>query len=85
MQVDKVLVDIFVPSIDRHYDVYLQKDCAVHIICKLLERALQKETKGYFLADGKSVLCDSLTGSIYNMNKKIYELNIKNGHCMFFV
>lgn len=85
MQIDKVLVDVYVPSVGKNFDVYLQSNCTMHTACKLLGKAIAEETKEYFCNDDDIVICDATSGSVYNTKMTINKLGIKNGKKLLLI
>lgn len=76
---NKVLVEIFVPAIGKTFDAYLPLDCKAGVATQLAAASLSSLSNETFIASSDSILCDAASGVIYNANKKIKELEIKNG------
>lgn len=75
----KYLVELVVPSIDAKYDIYFPVNRRIGNIIELLNKALFDETNGAYVGSSKTMLYDSSTGDIYNVNLLVRDTNIKNG------
>lgn len=75
----KVLVEISVPAAGKKFDVYIPLDCKMYLVNEMVATSLSELSEGRFLGNKDSVLCDAETGIVFNANKFVDELNIKNG------
>lgn len=85
MLIEKVLVEISIPVVDRSYDVYLPLDTPLSDVLVMLCSVFNELCKGQALFNENTVLCDSSTGDILNNNLKIYELGIQNGKKLMLI
>ncbi len=76
---NKVLVELFVPSIDERYDIYLPANRKIGNIIGLLNKALFELTNGAFVGTDKTLLYNRLTGESYSINATLKETDIRNG------
>lgn len=76
---NKVLVELYVSATRESYDVYIPVDAYMHEVKTVLNKLLFDLSKGSFATDGSTLICDYYSGEIYNVNKFIKDLNIKNG------
>ena len=76
---NKVLVEISVPAASQKFDVILALDCKMSEVALMASKALAELSNDTFKASEQSVLCDAATGRIFNINKEVAELGIKNG------
>ena len=76
---DKVLIDIFLPAINRSFEVYIPLDSKFYEITPLVSKMLSELSNGLFISGDDSVLYDRKTGNILNINMSARQLNIKNG------
>ncbi len=79
MHNEKVLVELIVPALDAKYDVYFPINRRIGNVICLTNKMLFEETNGLFVGNNNTLLYDSLSGEIYNMNQLVRETNIRNG------
>ena len=76
---DKVLIDIFLPAINRSFEVYIPLDSKFYEITPLVSKMLSELSNGLFISGNDSILYERKTGNILNINMSARQLNIKNG------
>ena len=76
---DKVLIDIFLPAINRSFEVYIPLDSKFYEITHLVSKMLSELSNGLFISGDDSILYERKTGNILNINMSARQLNIKNG------
>ena len=79
MKMDKVLVKIYVPSIEEQYDILIPLNRRIYNVIKLLVKAINELSNGYYEPDNKPVLYNKITAIPYDENLSIRESNIRNG------
>ena len=82
---NKVLVEIFVPATREKYDVYIPLESRMSEVLKMVSNALTDLSEGKFIADQETILCDSDTGIIFNVNMEVAELGIKTGSRLMLI
>lgn len=82
---DRVLVEISLPASDMRYDVYLPKDCVLIDVLMMVTGAFSELSRGMFNADASTVLCDADSGIIYNLDKTVDELGLRNGSKLLMI
>ena len=76
---DKVLIDIFLPAINRSFEVYIPLDSKFYEITPLVSKMLSELSNGLFISGDDSILYERKTGNILNINMSAKELKLKNG------
>ena len=76
---DKVLIDIFLPAINRSFEVYIPLDSKFYEITPLVSKMLSELSNGLFISGDDSILYERKTVNILNINMSARQLNIKNG------
>ena len=76
---DKVLIDIFLPDINRSFEVYIPLDSKFYEITPLVSKMLSELSNVLFISGDDSILYERKTGNILNINMSARQLNIKNG------
>jgi hypothetical protein len=82
---DKILVDIHVPAINKNYDVYIPFKSKFYDVVKMVTCIVEEISDGNFIASEETVLCNGLTGAIYNINMSAAELGLKNGSKLMLI
>jgi len=83
--VEKILVDIYIPALNKSYDVYLSLSSKIHEAEVLLANAIKDISDGYFVSTQDTVLCDRVTGNILDINKSATELGLQNGSKLMLI
>ena len=76
---NKVLVKLYVPLLEEQYDIWLPLNKRISSIIKLLTRAVNEFSGGYYKPTKMPVLYDRLTAIPYTLSINVKEAGIKNG------
>lgn len=76
---NKFLVEIYCAATGIIYDAYIPEYAYLSEVLLLLKGILTDLSEGSYKTDDVSVICNYDTGDIYNLNKLVYELGIRNG------
>ncbi len=76
---NKILVKLYVPMIEEQYDVWIPINKKVYKVIKLLTKAVDEFSGGYYKPANTPMLYEKLTAREYDINLTIKENNIKNG------
>ncbi len=76
---DKVLVEVYVPTLKTSYDMFLPTNAMMHEVLKLIMKAVTDLSGGRFIADENTIICYRGNGAIININLSVFELDIHNG------
>lgn len=76
---NKILVEIYLPSTNQEFDVILPKRVYVYEAVKIIAEIVNKLSNGIFIQNEETVLCNRNTGEILSINKTIEELSLRNG------
>jgi hypothetical protein len=82
---DKVLVEIFLPAANVSYDVYIPLACKMSEVLVLVSKVICDLSTGKYKTTDETVLCDAVTGIIYNINLSVSELGIINGSRLMLI
>jgi hypothetical protein len=75
----KILVEIYNPASNNSYDVFIPLKSPVYEVVYLLTHTISELSQGQYKATEQSILCDRQTGDLFDINKTIEELGLKNG------
>lgn len=76
---NKVLVELFVPTIDEIYNLYLPVNRKIGNIIALINKSLSEITNGEFIGNEQTMLYNRSTGEMYTANVFLRDTNIRNG------
>lgn len=82
---NKILVEIFLPAANKSFDVYIPLDSQMSEVLVLVSAMLSELSEGKYNAMNSAVLCDAVSGIIFNINMTIAELGIKNGSKLMLI
>ena len=75
---NKILVEVYVPAIGRTYDMLIPCDAKVFELLPLISGVVEKLANGLFVAND-TILCNGNTGTIFNKNMSVIDMELKNG------
>jgi len=76
---NKVLVELIVPASEKSFDVFIPLGSRMSEIKNLMTGVVSELSEGKFKADATSILCDSDSGIVFDINILVADLGIKNG------
>lgn len=65
---DKILIEVFFPSLGMRFDVEIPTRMRFHKLADLIERAVSRITGGAYVATGEALICDCDTGVPFDIN-----------------
>lgn len=82
---EKVLVEVFVPVLNRSFDIFIPLCSPMHEVLALMKKAVQEMSDGRFVADVNTTVCHREDGTILDINLSVYELEIRNGSKLMLI
>lgn len=82
---DKVLVEIFVPVLDRSFDIFIPLQSPMYEVLELIKKAVKEMSDGRFVVNENTTICHREDGTIININLSVYELEIRNGSKLMLI
>lgn len=79
MLMNKVLVKMFFPRIDKQYELWLPLNKRLHCIISLILKGVNDLNDGIYEYDDLPILYNRATGEYYDINCIIQDTNIRNG------
>ena len=76
---NKLLVIVYVPLIEKEFDMYIPSVKRVGSIKNLIIKIVEEDSDGTFVSDGTKNLYDKLSGNKIDDNQFVKESIIKNG------
>ena len=75
----KIIIKLFVPKIDREYDVFIPTNKRISSVIALLVKAINELSNGSFSPSQMPMLYNKITAQSYDINMTIKESDIRNG------
>jgi hypothetical protein len=82
---EKILVEVLLPAANTGYDIYIPIVSRMDEVTALVSAVLSELSAGKYKSDSNAVLCDAATGTIFDINKTVDELGIKNGSKLILI
>lgn len=76
---DKVLVKIYVPMLEKIYDVWIPSHKRIYNVIDLLIKAVNELNDNCYRPDKLPMLYDKLTAEVYDINLSIKDSTIRSG------
>ena len=71
---DKVLVEIFIPTVNMSFDVFIPLKSQMSEILELIKKASVEMSNGRFSANKNTAICHRENGTVININLSVFEL-----------
>lgn len=85
MNSNKILVQVYIPSIEKEYDLFIPISKRIGTIKKLIEKGIiDGEANDYEILEDNN-LYNKDTGAIYDVNKKVIDTDLKNGSRLILI
>jgi len=81
---DKLLVEVYVPAISNHYDVFIPRNARVFELLPLISSAAER-LSGSLFSRNYTALCEGETGRIYSNSMTVEEMKLRNGSRMILI
>ncbi len=82
---NKILVDVFLPAVNRSFDIYIPDSIRFHEVISMINKAVSSLCDGRFIPSDDTVLCDRNTGVIFDINLNSNELCLHNGSKLMLI
>lgn len=76
---NKILIELFIPSIEKKYDLFIPVNKKIGTIKKLIEEELVDLTDGAYQITESTNFYSKDTGNIYDVNDAVRESDLENG------
>lgn len=76
---NKVLITVFVPKIDKTYELFIPINKTVGNVINLLSKAIFELSLGVYNAGDDATVFNKITGNKYDNNIIIKDTDIRNG------
>jgi hypothetical protein len=79
MNSNKVLVKLYVPTIEKKFDVWIPLNKRVCNVIMLCVKAVNEFSRGYYKPDKLPIIYDRETAEPYDVNLIVRDTTIRNG------
>ena len=79
MNKNKILIELYIPLIEKNYDLYIPINKKIGTIKRLIEEGLIDLTDHDYIIKEESNFYSKETGEVYDVNKSVRETDLKNG------
>ncbi len=79
MDNNKILLEIYVPLIEKEYDVFVPVNKTIGTIKKIIENGIIDLSDNGYVTKSDTNLYSKETGQIYDINLKLIDTDLKNG------
>ena len=76
---NKILIGLYVPLMEKSYDIYIPINKKIGTVKKLIEDGLRELTDNSYIIKEDSNFYNKENGQIYDVNKTVRETDLKNG------
>lgn len=76
---NKIIVKLYVPKIDKEYDIFIPTNKRISVVISLLVKAINELSNGSFNPTEMPMLYNKLNAQSYDINQTIKESDIRNG------
>lgn len=80
----KVLVTVYVPEIEKSYDLYLPINKTIGSICNLLVLLINEDTSNAYPKKKNYALCNRYNSQLYKFSDYLRDTDIRNGSQLVF-
>ena len=79
MNSNKILIRLYVPLIEKSYDLYIPINKKIGTIKSLIEKGLNELTDNIYMPSKETNFYSKETGIIYDINQTVRDTDLKNG------
>lgn len=79
MDSNKILLEVYIPSIEKEYDIFVPVNKKIGTIKKMIEKGISDLTDEVYNISDDSNLYSKDTGNMYDVNVKLIDTDLKNG------
>ncbi len=76
---EKILVEVTAPAASLTYDMLIPCNIQIGEMSQLVASVFAQLSNGTYVSTGKNIICDKLSGDIYEPSTFVKDTKIKNG------
>ena len=82
---DKIIVEVFFPSLQRAFDIEIPVNTRFHVIAELIEQSVSSISGGEYTPSGEALLCDRISGAVFDINSSPDKQCLYNGSKLMII
>ncbi len=82
---DKIIVEVFFPSLQRSFDIEIPVKMRFHLIADLIEQSVSSISGGQYTPSGEALLCDRESGTVFDINRSPDDQCLYNGSKLMII
>ncbi len=79
MDNNKILLEVYIPAIEKEYDIFVPVNKKIGTLKKMVEKGLLDLTDNVYTVTNDTNLYSKDTGLMYDENTKLIDTDLKNG------
>lgn len=79
MDNNKILLEVYIPSIEKEYDIFVPVNKKIGTIKKMIEIGIKDLTDDVYSISKDTNLYSKDTGNMYDVNVSLIDTDLKNG------
>lgn len=79
MDNNKILLEVYIPSIEKEYDIFVPVNKKIGTIKRMIETGITDLTDDVYSISDDTNLYSKDTGNMYDVNVKLIDTDLKNG------
>ena len=79
MDNNKILLEVYIPSIEKEYDIFVPVNKKIGTIKKMIETGITDLTDDVYSISDDTNLYSKDTGNMYDVNVSLIDTDLKNG------
>lgn len=76
---DKILINLFIPALNEHFDVFVPDFLPVKDVCALLGDAIQELSNKQYVSSRQEILCSVERLQVLSFERSLMDYGIQNG------
>lgn len=85
MDNNKILIEVYIPSIEKEYDIFVPISKRIGTVKELIENGLNAFNNSEFSLREDMNLYSKSTGEMYDVNMKIVDTDLQNGSKLILI
>ena len=81
---EKILINLYVPSINQSFDIFVPCEMRVKSLVRLLASTIENFSMNEYLSSFEEIICD-INGNVMNQNNCLLDYNDQNGDRLLLI
>lgn len=80
-----VLIKIYFPTLEEEFEVYIPTTKTLNYVARMAQKAIVDNYNNNYKIKERPIICNKVTGQIYERDKLIIDTDIRNGSKLIIV